>query len=69
VLAGGEADDGPKVKDRDRDDARADPIPELLRGTECWSGEAEIERPWMLLFLSAVTAPARDATGGVVPVE
>jgi hypothetical protein len=34
-LAGGEADEGPKVKERDNDEASTDPNPDPLRGCDC----------------------------------
>jgi hypothetical protein len=35
LLVGGDADDGPKVKERDNDDASTDPNPDPLRGCDC----------------------------------
>lgn len=43
TLAGGEADDGPNVKDRESEEANTEPIPEPLRGCDCWSRDAAIE--------------------------
>lgn len=66
VFVGGDADDGPKVNERDKDDARADPKPDPLFG---WSGEAAIETLWLMAFRSAAMPRGRDVYGGVVPVE
>ena len=41
VLVGGEADDGPNVKDFVKEEARTEPSPERECG--CWSGEVAIE--------------------------
>lgn len=69
LCAGGDADDGPKVNERDSDDAKTDPKPEPLLGCDCWSGEAAIETFWLAAFRSAAMPRGRDEKGGVVPVE
>ena len=43
VLVGGDVEDGPKVNERENDDASADPKPDPLRGWDCCSGEAAME--------------------------
>ena len=69
AVAGGDADEGPNVRERERDEARTEPMPEPLRGCDCWSGEAAIAMFWVHVFRSAARGPARVARGGVVPVE
>lgn len=69
ALAGGDADDGPNVKERENEDAKTEPIPEPPRDCDCWSGEVAIEVLWLANFLSAAMGPGRKAVGGVVPVE
>ena len=68
-LAGGDAEDGPNVKDREREDASADPKPVPVRGCDCWSGEAANDGFWVTALLSTPNPLARESKGGVVPVE
>lgn len=69
LVIGGDAEDGPKVNERDNDDANTDPNPDPLRGCDCWSGDAVMETLWLRDFRSAAMPRGRDMNGGVVPVE
>ena len=69
LLVGGDADDGPNVNERDREDANTDPNPDPLRVWNCWSGDAAMETFWLGVFRSAAMPRGRDMNGGVVPVE
>ena len=43
VCPGGDADEGPNVKEREREEASTEPNPDPLRVCDCWSGEAAMD--------------------------
>ena len=60
LLVGGDADDGPNVNERDREDANTDPNPDPLRVWNCWSGDAAMETFWLGVFRSAAMPRAGE---------
>ena len=69
LTTGGDADEGPKVNEREKEEAKTDPNPDPLRGWNCWSGDAATEVFWVLTFRSAAIPLGREVKGGVVPVD